>query len=554
LPRRADAVVIGGRRALQTTLEDDEGQPMQPQVVLWIDQGSQYILNSGITALNLSADEGVTEAAEMLIASFDDPGGTLQEPMQLPPIPEMRKLKGVPGKVIVADPPLAVHLSARLAPYHVVVENVAELPQIDTMLSDLLESLGFSADGAPPPPFAWDLPQPAATALYAAAAKVWRQAPWEYLAEYPTVMIALGAAGPAPDVPALHAAILGGGGEVFGVACYFSREAYEKMLTQGLALNENRDALRQQAADQMRAAGLPLDLLPPGMLDSIVDEALTENPDFGIDRLAQDALVCFFDARDKLDQTYLAWLDERNLHPPKDGVPTFLRTMPEGEPRQPDAREARALALALDALAQFCAQFKATLEDEPALDTPLEMTAQVVDQAIPVSYTPADPTALIALALPPEARTTVYRLHVALDWVKDVWRRIEIRGDQTLDDLHLAIQDAFGWDNDHMYAFFLSNKAWDPKTEYQGNPLGEGNAGITAIYSLDLRARKQFLYIFDFGDDLRHRIKVEAVVKNGAEAGVEYPRVIESHGAAPSQYPEGDDEDKDDYIDADEDV
>ncbi len=550
LPRRAEAVIIGGRRTLQTTLEDDEGQAIQPQIVLWVDQGSQYVLNSGITALNRSPDDGVTEATEMLIASFADPGGALNAEMPLPAIPAMKRLKGLPGKVIVADPALAAQVSARLAPYQITVENVDELPQIDEMLSDMLESLGFSADGAPPPPFAWDLPQAAAVALYAAAGQVWQQAPWEYLAEYPTVAITLDAHGPAPEVPTLYAAILGGGGEVLGIACYYSNTAYEQMLTQSMALNQNRDELRRQAIEQMRAAGLPMDLLSPEMLEGVVDQALAENPDFGGDRLAQDALVCFFDARDELDQTYLAWLDERKIKPPKDGVPTFLRTSPEAEPRQPDVREARAFTLALAALAQFCAQFKATLLDDPVIDEPLTMTAQVDKEAVPISYVPADANALIALTLPPEARTTVYRLHVALDWVPDVWRRIEIRGDQTLDDLHLAIQDAFGWANDHMYAFFLSNKPWDAKTEYQGNPLGEGNAGVTAIYTLELHARKQFLYIFDFGDDLRHRIKVEAVVKNGVADDAEYPRVSESHGTAPPQYPNAED-DEDDIIDAD---
>jgi hypothetical protein len=39
-----------------------------------------------------------------------------------------------------------------------------------------------------------------------------------------------------------------------------------------------------------------------------------------------------------------------------------------------------------------------------------------------------------------------------------VTRVIAMLDDQTLEDLHAAIQRAFGWDNDHLYAFFLSGR------------------------------------------------------------------------------------------------
>jgi hypothetical protein len=39
-----------------------------------------------------------------------------------------------------------------------------------------------------------------------------------------------------------------------------------------------------------------------------------------------------------------------------------------------------------------------------------------------------------------------------------LWRRIECTQEQTLHDLHLAIQSAFELDNDHLYAFFLNNR------------------------------------------------------------------------------------------------
>jgi len=42
-----------------------------------------------------------------------------------------------------------------------------------------------------------------------------------------------------------------------------------------------------------------------------------------------------------------------------------------------------------------------------------------------------------------------------------VWRKIEMRADQTLEELHLAIQNAYDWDADHLYSFFMSGiGAW----------------------------------------------------------------------------------------------
>lgn len=59
-----------------------------------------------------------------------------------------------------------------------------------------------------------------------------------------------------------------------------------------------------------------------------------------------------------------------------------------------------------------------------------------------------------------------YQFYVALPEFGDVWRKVELRADQTLHDLHMAIQAAFSWDADHLYSFFMSGEAWDSGSEY----------------------------------------------------------------------------------------
>ncbi|HWE64742.1 MAG TPA: plasmid pRiA4b ORF-3 family protein [Chloroflexota bacterium] len=138
---------------------------------------------------------------------------------------------------------------------------------------------------------------------------------------------------------------------------------------------------------------------------------------------------------------------------------------------------------------------------------------------------------------PPPA-TQGFRLKVRLQWMRSVWRIIEMLDNQTLEDLHLAIQRAFHWDNDHLYAFFLSGRAWDPVTEVQMPFNEEAEPPFTdevTLAALEPSPGMTFLYLFDFGDELRHEIEVLdafALPANGT-----FPRVAESHGKAPPQYP-----------------
>jgi hypothetical protein len=64
------------------------------------------------------------------------------------------------------------------------------------------------------------------------------------------------------------------------------------------------------------------------------------------------------------------------------------------------------------------------------------------------------------------------------------------------------------------------------------------------IDDLNLRARKKFLYLFDYGDEWRFSVQVDKINKNAPE-DVQYPRVVETVGKPPPQYPNWDEEDDD---------
>jgi len=130
-------------------------------------------------------------------------------------------------------------------------------------------------------------------------------------------------------------------------------------------------------------------------------------------------------------------------------------------------------------------------------------------------------------------------------------RTIQIRGDQTLEDLHCAIFAALDRQEEHMYEFQIGGKGlMDPKAwRYvlpvaMGGSLSDrkpsGDVTRASVGSLGLRKGDAFGYCFDFGDDWWHQINVVAI--EGEAPGGKYPRVVKRMGESPPQYADWDEE------------
>jgi hypothetical protein len=133
---------------------------------------------------------------------------------------------------------------------------------------------------------------------------------------------------------------------------------------------------------------------------------------------------------------------------------------------------------------------------------------------------------------------------------KTVSRTIEIRGSQTLEDLHQAIFEAFDREEEHLYEFQVGGKGpMDPRARKYGRPMPRGpfsdetpagDVSRTAIGALGLRVGDVFGYWFDFGDDWWHQINVVAI---GDEVPPgKYPKVTARVGNSPPQYADADEE------------
>jgi hypothetical protein len=155
----------------------------------------------------------------------------------------------------------------------------------------------------------------------------------------------------------------------------------------------------------------------------------------------------------------------------------------------------------------------------------------------------------------PTSATATYTFRVTYNRDSEIWRTIELLQKQTLHDLHEAIQDAVHFDNDHQYAFFMSNMAWDKDTEFAVRPdRGKTGTMQKTLASLGLRMKQRFLYIFDYGDE--HRFEIQLLSANPNAPQADYPCIIETHGDNPPQYDWGEDdeewEEEDDDNDDDE--
>ena len=137
------------------------------------------------------------------------------------------------------------------------------------------------------------------------------------------------------------------------------------------------------------------------------------------------------------------------------------------------------------------------------------------------------------------ARTFTLRVnHRALP---QVWRDIEIAEDQTLEDLHPAIQRAYDWSDDHLYSFFMSGQAMDRQTEI-GSPWSDTyqHTHEIEIGNLGLKVGQKFLYYFDYGDS--HEFDVQMLRTDPSAPLRKYPRVVARQGQVPPQYPDYDEE------------
>ena len=120
-----------------------------------------------------------------------------------------------------------------------------------------------------------------------------------------------------------------------------------------------------------------------------------------------------------------------------------------------------------------------------------------------------------------------------------VRRTITVPSELTLVDLHYALQSAFGWDDDHLYSFWLNGAFWGAEDAHYMHPFHAasidppGKSACARLDELDLSEGQQLAYVFDFASEWRVSLTLK---EKRAVEGRAVARCIEKVGAVPPQY------------------
>ena len=120
-----------------------------------------------------------------------------------------------------------------------------------------------------------------------------------------------------------------------------------------------------------------------------------------------------------------------------------------------------------------------------------------------------------------------------------VRRAIGVRDDLTLVDLHYALQSAFDWDDDHLYAFWLDGGFWPAGAEHYIHPAhvtssdALGRSACVPLEELGLQSGQRLSYVFDFAREWRVALGVRAIEPDRERRS---PRLLDCAGVAPPQY------------------
>jgi hypothetical protein len=133
----------------------------------------------------------------------------------------------------------------------------------------------------------------------------------------------------------------------------------------------------------------------------------------------------------------------------------------------------------------------------------------------------------------------VFRVELILVPVP-VWRRIAVPSRYSFWDLHVALQDALGWEDRHLHLFTTDHPDTGERA-YFGIPdtsefhgAREIQPGWRAPVSEWFRPdQPPALYTYDFGDDWQHEVGLESWID--PDPGVRYPLCLAGEGACPPE-------------------
>ncbi|GAA3966299.1 plasmid pRiA4b ORF-3 family protein [Mucilaginibacter dorajii] len=135
----------------------------------------------------------------------------------------------------------------------------------------------------------------------------------------------------------------------------------------------------------------------------------------------------------------------------------------------------------------------------------------------------------------------LYRFRVTFEDYDDVMREIDVKSNQTFEDLHRAIHKSTGYDPEFSSSFYISNDQWMKGEEITYLPNQKRkDRGISLMSKVKLLSfiddpHQKFYYTFNFDRPFDFHVELMKIILDDTP-GVVYPAVIKSVGEAPKQF------------------
>ncbi len=128
----------------------------------------------------------------------------------------------------------------------------------------------------------------------------------------------------------------------------------------------------------------------------------------------------------------------------------------------------------------------------------------------------------------------IYQIKVTLtDLQPPIWRRIQVRGDTTLAELHRILQCTLGWTDTHLHQFIIRGEHYGVPDEDNSEARKTSDERKYKLSDLVPTEGSPFVYTYDFRDNWKHELVVEKVLP--PQKGVRYPLCLAGARACPPE-------------------
>jgi hypothetical protein len=135
----------------------------------------------------------------------------------------------------------------------------------------------------------------------------------------------------------------------------------------------------------------------------------------------------------------------------------------------------------------------------------------------------------------------LYRFKVTFEDYDDVTREIDVKSNQTFEDLHRALHQSTGYNGEFPSSFYISNDQWIKGEEITYLPNQRRiDRGVALMDKVKLSNRiddphQKFYYVFNFDRPFDFHVELLKIILDETP-GTEYPLVVKSTGEAPKQF------------------